>query len=434
LGGGIAIAGNSAPVIEGNHIYGNSVTSLCDALVNFGGGISVSGGSTPRLLENTISRNGADFGAGIAVMDSARPVIERNIITRNFRGGILAAQLAQPVIGGAPGAGNDIAGNEGFQLERRFHDFGQLERINAQCNYFGACPPSENEVFPFDQFDTSNCRRFAVRTYFPLEKGNQWAFGDGGALKETIIDTFTLGGRYLFHRFDQFRHVAHMALRLTEENKLTYRLDPMSVIEHTWVDFGAEIGEQWTVRLPEATWTVELQSKANTVTVPAGTFTDCYRFYFRFSGSDNDWIEWYAPGVGPVKRVLLGFALIEYPLVSAVIHGIRVSVDDTPHAEAPAQFQLHQNYPNPVRPDRSGFNVGTMIRYDLPQPAFVSLEVYNLMGQKVRTLISVPKAMGSYRVFWDGLDDEGNAVPSGIYFYRLNAGHFRQVRKLALVR
>ncbi len=67
---------------------------------------------------------------------------------------------------------------------------------------------------------------------------------------------------------------------IREENKLTYRFDPMSVIEHTWVDFSAAIGEQWTVALGEEKWPVELQGKTDTVTVPAGTFTERYRFFF----------------------------------------------------------------------------------------------------------------------------------------------------------
>jgi hypothetical protein len=267
-----------------------------------------------------------------------------------------------------------------------------------------------------------------------LEKGNQWTFGIPGALTETIIDTFTLGGRYFFHRFDQFRHVTNLALRLTEENKLTYRLDPMSVIEHTWVDFGAEIGEKWIVPHPTATWTVELQSKTDTVTVPAGTFIDCYRFYFRFSGADNDWIEWYAPGVGPVKRVLWGIAFIEYPLLSAFIHGVLVSVDEKPAREKQMQFNLHQNYPNPLRPDRAGFDTGTVIRYDVSEPGFVSLEIYDILGQKVRTLVAASQSMGSYHVLWNGMDEAGKALPSGIYFCRFNAGNFKQVRKLVLIR
>lgn len=431
LGGGIAIIGNSAPVIAGNHIYDNSVISFCDALVNFGGGIFVAGSSTPRLRENTITGNSADFGGGIAAMDTARPIVQRNIITRNFRGGILIAQLAQPLIGGVPRTGNDIFENEGFELERRLHDAGQIEKINARYNYFGICPPTENGVFPLNEFDTSNCQRFAVRTYFPLEKGNQWTFGGPGTMTESIVDTFTLGKRYLFYRFAQFRHLKDIALRLTEENKLTYRFDPMSVIAHTWVDFGAEIGEQWMLALGEERWTVELQSKTDTVTVPAGTFTECHRFFFDWGCCDNSWIEWYAPGIGPVKRLHLGYALIEYPLVSAVIHGVPVSVDEKPREKRPLDFNLHPNYPNPLP---LGSHTGTMIRYDIPQSGIVSLEVYNLMGQKVRTLFSGPRQSGAYLVRWDGKDDAGKVLPSGVYFCRFNAANFKQVRKLVLIR
>ncbi|MCK6561827.1 right-handed parallel beta-helix repeat-containing protein [bacterium] len=434
LGGGIAILGSSAPLVESNHIYDNSVISMCDAIVNFGGGIFVAGSSTPSLYENTITRNSADFGGGVAVMDTARPLIQRNTIVRNFRSGILVTQLAQPVIGGAPRTGNDIAENEGFELERRLHDAGQIEKINARFNYYGACPPTEDEIFPLSEFDTSDCRRFAVRNYFPLQKGNAWTFDGPVAMTETITDTFTLGKRYLFYRFNEFWNRKDIALRLTEENRLAYRFDPMSVIEHTWVDFSAEIGEQWTLALGEEKWMVELQSKTDTVTVPAGTFTECYRFFFDWGCCDNSWIEWYAPGVGPVKRVLLGFAVIEYPLLRAFIHGQPVSVNDRSGSARPAQFMLHQNYPNPLLPARMRAGTETVIRYELPQTAFVLLEIFNLLGQKVRTLVAASQPLGRYEVLWSGRDDAGKALPSGVYFYRLDAGNFTQVRKLALLK
>jgi hypothetical protein len=98
----------------------------------------------------------------------------------------------------------------------------------------------------------------------------------------------------------------------------------------------------------------------------------------------------------------------------------------------PTSFHLAQSYPNPLR--ASAFSFSTVIRYDLPHAAFVSLEIYNMLGQKVRTLVSVLKLMGSHHVLWDGKDDAGNALPSGVYFCRFNAGIFKQVRKVVLIR
>lgn len=95
--------------------------------------------------------------------------------------------------------------------------------------------------------------------------------------------------------------------------------------------------------------------------------------------------------------------------------------------ELPYQFDLHQNYPNP-------FNPSTTIEYELSKPSRVTLVIYNSLGQQVRTLVDQPLGVGAHRVQWDGKDDEGNAMPSGVYVYRLVAGDSRQERKMVLVR
>ena len=427
LGGGIAVTGNGAPVIKNNSLHSNIATSVCDALVNYGGGIYVSGTSKARLSENTISHNSADFGGGIAVMDSARPIIRQNIISQNFRGGIVVSQAAQPIIGGFPGEGNDITGNDGVDIERRSPDPGQDEKINAQYNHFSICPPTEEQVSPLAEFDTAHCQSLTVATYFPLEPGNQWTFGESGTFTETIIDTFTLGKEYFFYRFDQFRGIEGLAMRLTEDNKLGYRLDTMSAIENTWVDFAADIGEQWTVSTSAETWTVRLESKTDTVTVPAGTFTNCHRFSFDWGCCDNSWVEWYAPGIGPVKRQLLGFAVVDYPLASATIHGIPVAVEEKPHDDVPVQFYLHQNYPNP-------FNSLTVIQYAINRKEHVKLAVYNLLGKEIAVLVDSQQPPGSHVVTWDGRDSSGRQVGSAVYFCKIQVGDLLKVRKMTLLR
>ena len=93
----------------------------------------------------------------------------------------------------------------------------------------------------------------------------------------------------------------------------------------------------------------------------------------------------------------------------------------------PSQFALDQNYPNP-------FNAVTIIPYDLPTPAFVMLKIYNLLGQKVRTVVAEWKPAGSHQARWEGRDDSGQAVPSGIYFYLIKASGWTQIRKAVLMR
>lgn len=93
----------------------------------------------------------------------------------------------------------------------------------------------------------------------------------------------------------------------------------------------------------------------------------------------------------------------------------------------PERFALSPNYPNP-------FNPSTTIRFELPRAVPVNLTVYNLLGQRVRTLLDAEKAPGVYTAVWDGRDEFGKSVSTGVYFYRLQAGDFVQTRKMLLVK
>ena len=90
-------------------------------------------------------------------------------------------------------------------------------------------------------------------------------------------------------------------------------------------------------------------------------------------------------------------------------------------------FTLSQNYPNP-------FNPSTRIAYVLPTTSHVTLKIYNLLGQEVRTLVNARQAPGAQSVVWDGRDHAGRPVSSGIYIYQLRAGREVQSRKMLLVR
>ena len=93
----------------------------------------------------------------------------------------------------------------------------------------------------------------------------------------------------------------------------------------------------------------------------------------------------------------------------------------------PSNFVLFQNYPNP-------FNPTTNIEFLLPKSGHVKIEIYNIRGQKVKTLVDQYLKAGRKLVDWDGKDDNGNDVSSGIYFYRLQARDFCQTKKMVLLR
>ncbi|MFQ5649746.1 MAG: FlgD immunoglobulin-like domain containing protein [bacterium] len=105
------------------------------------------------------------------------------------------------------------------------------------------------------------------------------------------------------------------------------------------------------------------------------------------------------------------------------------ATDVTPRTpgEIPTAFGLSQNYPNPFNPE-------TTIRYTLPEPSQVELAIFNLMGQRVRTLLHAREPAGHHSATWDGMQDNGKRAPSGVYVYTLSAGTFQQTRKMVVLK
>jgi hypothetical protein len=99
----------------------------------------------------------------------------------------------------------------------------------------------------------------------------------------------------------------------------------------------------------------------------------------------------------------------------------------TTHATQPTGFSMAQNYPNP-------FNPTTGITYAIPVSNHVSIDVFNMTGQKVKTLVDQYMTAGTYRIEWDGTDDAGRSMTSGTYFYKMSSSHFNSVKKMLLVK
>ncbi len=106
---------------------------------------------------------------------------------------------------------------------------------------------------------------------------------------------------------------------------------------------------------------------------------------------------------------------------------VAVGIEDLTTAHLPVQFDLRQNYPNP-------FNPATNITYTLPEPAEVTIKIFNTLGQEIRTLVDDRQHAGVYHLIWDGKDRHGEGVASGVYLYRMDAGPYRQTRKMLLLR
>jgi hypothetical protein len=93
----------------------------------------------------------------------------------------------------------------------------------------------------------------------------------------------------------------------------------------------------------------------------------------------------------------------------------------------PIVFMVKQNYPNPFNPE-------TIIKYGIPNPEKVEIEIYNTLGQKVITLLSKEQKAGYHEVLWDGRNENGRLVASGIYFYKVQAGEHMAIRKMIFLK
>lgn len=105
---------------------------------------------------------------------------------------------------------------------------------------------------------------------------------------------------------------------------------------------------------------------------------------------------------------------------------LATDVDDDPTV-LPTGYRLAQNYPNP-------FNPTTEIEYSLSGAGLVRLDVMNILGQTVTTLVDGWRQPGNYSARWDGRDQSGETVASGVYLYRLRAGEYSSTRKMMLLK
>lgn len=102
-------------------------------------------------------------------------------------------------------------------------------------------------------------------------------------------------------------------------------------------------------------------------------------------------------------------------------------IEEKGNSTIPTEFALEQNYPNP-------FNPSTNIRFDLPKETPVQIDIYNVLGQKVRTLVDRSLPAGFYNITFDGRGDDSRQLASGIYYYRIMAGDFRRSRMMMLLK
>jgi flagellar hook assembly protein FlgD len=123
---------------------------------------------------------------------------------------------------------------------------------------------------------------------------------------------------------------------------------------------------------------------------------------------------------------------VDFAVVNATVDGTNglaaaTNLASMTYKAKPTVYALSPNYPNP-------FNPTTTIEYSIPASGNVELAIYNAAGQKVRTLVSEHQSASFYKAVWDGRNDMGESVGSGIYFSRLVSGNFSKIQKMTLIK
>lgn len=149
-------------------------------------------------------------------------------------------------------------------------------------------------------------------------------------------------------------------------------------------------------------------------------------YVFHTTNSGTNWIRQNTGTTKDINGICFvnkdtGFAVGNNGLLLKTYTGGVVGVND-PGSFIPEKYDLSQNYPNP-------FNPVTKIRYELPSDNFVSIIVYDLLGREIKTVVNEFKTAGSYFFNFNG-----SGLPSGIYYYKMKAGEYQQIRKMTLIK
>lgn len=263
-------------------------------------------------------------------------------------------------------------------------------------------------------------------SFFPHHQGDVWeyVYPWGGGSEQNIILKDTLGpdGRYYLETTRLGKMCIDTATFEVRSNKwggftyntLLFKLDSDS--GDTWI---ADINEYWVLK---------------------AIVVDVYQMYFwgyLVTVKEIEYVDsatgllydtyYLASGFGIIRQDIDTFP-VKY-LRGAIINGIKygtVDVNNDSDIGAPKQFVLYDNFPNP-------FNSSTIIKFSVKNKSNFELTIYDVLGQRIKYFIFDNYNPGKYEVVWNGTDDNGNKVSSGVYFYRLEADDFLVANKKMLL-
>jgi hypothetical protein len=274
--------------------------------------------------------------------------------------------------------------------------------------------------------------------YFPLKPGNKYLYYDYEQCNNCIPDTnsykedrgwFTVGdtimreGKSYFLFPDVYDRWIY--LRKDSAGNIMY-YTPNRGIMGLIFKLDAQIGEKWECILPwlniDMKFTGTMQSKTDTVYTNLGRLINCIRINL-YGFIEEDRTFWFAPEIGLIKRCC--FCPL-HQLEKAEINGIQYPLTNINQLKAPETiFELYQNYPNP-------FNNETIIRFKINNGSKIELSIYNILGEKIRILANEYFSEGNHEIKWNGKDEYGFNVSSGLYICKIIVNEKANYKKIIL--
>ncbi len=277
-----------------------------------------------------------------------------------------------------------------------------------------------------------------VYAQFPLEVSNRWDYTSswwdpsGGSSSDTVVynlvsDTLLENGK-LYYLIRPLNYYFFNEFMRADSIGIYYYYNNCSK-EWLFFDYTLAIGEY--VEVPYNSYaycdTVNMANVYKILDTTTVFFGDSVRFmkFYYSTGLDDEYTVGIIPNFGFVEwntSDFFGYYSMNLfgAQLSGVVYGILTNVDE--ENPMPYKYSLHQNYPNP-------FNPSTIIEYEIPEVSFVTVKVYDVLGNEVITLVNEEKPAGNHRIQFDG-----SQLSSGIYFYQLTAGTFVQNKKMILLR
>lgn len=264
--------------------------------------------------------------------------------------------------------------------------------------------------------------------YFPLQIGNVWYGGgsDAGclAITDTIVavDTTTgYSGLMYTGYIHPFGYPDSISISYYEWNGYIYRYE-----QGIWCKKDLQVGDWWYELADSTIHTVVAEES---LSVPAGNFQSM-KVYWEPNIHNDGEFDWFVDCVGLIKTMYWESSDTSTTVLdSAVVNGVHYPAVNSINEEIVISnyFRLEQNYPNP-------FNPKTTISFSIPNDSKVALFIYNIKGQKIKTLTYENLRIGHHKFIWNGKDENDEPVSSGIYFYKMETDNFSEIKKCILLK